>query len=389
MNAYAKDMDGNLYFGGINGLNIFNPADIKDSVHIPPIVLTSFSQDGLPAPDQPQAELMQEVSLTWPQNDFSFEFAALNYAQPARNQHAYILENFDSDWNYIGTRRDGRYTNLPGGTYTLRLKGSNSDGIWNENGQSIQITVIPPFWQTWAFRTLALLALLGIGVVAYRLRVQNIQTQNLKLEELVHERTGTLRKRTEEIEALYSGNEKIIRAMTLEQIFQALVEVAVNTLDADRSVVFIWDEEKKQVVPRVSHGFASETLDVLAFVRGEGLIGRVLETGDALIVSEVDLTTLKPKTRAAIAAEGIRSLLHLPIKVDGQIIGIFNISYTRPQAITEDTVRLFTTLVQRAALSIENMQLFEKTKEGRVSCMTVPNKKPLQHWHNLARSMGY
>ena len=366
MSAYAIGKDGSLYFGGINGLNIFTPDEVKDNTYLPPVVLTRFLLDGLPVPEQPQAELIQEVSLVWPQNDFAFEFSALDYAQPARNQHAYILENFDRDWNYIGTRRDGRYTNLPGGTYTLRVKGSNSDGVWNENGQTVLITVVPPFWQTIYFRSLAVLALLGFGIVAYRLRVQGVQTQNQNLEILVHERTSTLQKRTEEIEALYSGNEKIIRAMTLEQVFQALVEVAVNTLHADRSVVFVWDEKKKQAVPRVSHGFDAEILDVLAFVRGEGLIGRVLETGEALIISEVDLMTLKPKTREAVAAEGIRSLLHLPIKVDDQLIGVFNISFTRPQAITDDTVRLFTTLVQRAELSLENMQLFEKTKEVAV-----------------------
>ncbi len=366
MYAYASDKDGNLYFGGINGLNTFSPAEIKDNTYLPPVVLTSFLVDGLPVSDQPQAELIQEVSLVWPQNDFAFEFAALDYAQPARNQHAYILENFDSDWNYIGARRDGRYTNLPGGTYTLRIKGTNSDGVWNENGQSILITVVPPFWQTIYFRSFAIFAVLALGIVAYRLRVEGVQAQNQNLEMLVSERTSALQKRTEEIEALYSGNEKIIRAITLEQIFQALVEVAVNTLHADRSVVFAWDEQKKQVVPRVSHGFNTETLDVLAFVRGEGLIGKVLETGDALIISEVDLMTLKPKAREAVAAEGIRSLLHLPIKVDGQLIGVFNISFTRPDAVTEDSVRLFTTLVQRAELSIENMQLFEKTKEVAV-----------------------
>ena len=363
MNAYAIDKNGVLYFGGINGLNTFNPIDIEDNTYTPQVVLTSFLQDGQPAPDQPQTELMKEVRLTWPQNDFSFEFAALSYAQPAHNQHAYILENFDDDWNYIGTRRDGRYTNLPGGIYTLRLKGSNNDGVWSESGQSIQITVVPPFWQTNLFRGLAILFVLGIGVIAYRLRVQGVQTKNQNLETLVHDRTSSLQKRTEEIEALYSGNEKIIRAMTLDDIFEALVEVAVNTLHADRSVVFVWDEKKEQVLPRVSHGFASETLNVLAFVRGEGLIGQVLETGDSLVISEVDLMTLKPKTREAVAAEGIRSLLHLPIKVDGDIIGVFNISFTRPKAITEDTVRLFTTLVQRAEISLENMKLFVKTKE--------------------------
>jgi len=363
MGAFAKDIYGRLYFGGVNGLNVFDPAKIKDSSYAPPVVLTNFSQNGQPVPEGSKAELIREVILSWPNNNFSFEFATLSFAQPDRNQYAYMLENFDKDWNYIGNNREGRYTNLPGGSYTLHIKGSNSDGIWNENGQSIQITVVPPFWQTWTFRILIALIVIGLGIITYRLRVRSMETQNLQLERLVHERTSALQKRSEEMEALYSGDEKIIRAMTLDQVFQAVVEVAVNMLHADRSVVFAWDKHQAQVVPRVSHGFRSDTLKMLHFEKGEGMVGEVLETGEPIIVPEVDLEELRPNVQAAIVAEGIHSLIHLPIRVNEEIIGVFNVGFTRPGAITGDTARLFTALVQRAALSIENMELFEQTKE--------------------------
>jgi ligand-binding sensor domain-containing protein/signal transduction histidine kinase len=362
-NAYAKGRDGKLYVGGINGFNVFDPAEVNDSTYAPPIVLTSFTQGSQPLPDQPRLEQLRNVTLTWPDNNFSFEFAILGYASPSQNQYAYMLENFESEWNYIGSRREGRYTNLPGGNYVLRLKGTNNDGIWNEYGQSIGITVVPPFRETWTFRTLAVLAIIGLGAGAYTIRVRSIRLQNLHLEQIVRERTSALQKRTTEMEALYSGDEKIIRSMTLDQVFQAIVEVAVQMLNADRSAVFVWDEKYRRVMPRVSHGFAPESLAVLTFAKGEGVVGRVLETGIPIIAPELDLDTLRPDVRAAIVAEGIHSFVHLPINVDGQIIGVFNVGFTRPETIVEDTVRLFTALVQRAALSIENMQLFEKTKE--------------------------
>jgi len=363
MGAFARSADGTLYFGGVNGMNVFDPANIKDSAYAPPVLLTNLTQGGQPVPEQPHPELIQNITLTWPQNDFAFEFAALSYAQPLRNQQAYMLENFDSDWNYIGTRRDGRYTNLPGGTYILRLKGSNSDGVWNETGQSIVITVVPPFWETWTFRVLAAVLVMGLGLLVYRFRVRAIEAQNFQLEFLVRERTSALQKRNTEMEALYSGDEKIIRAMTLDQVFGAIVQVAVDKLHADRSVVFVWDEKQTRVVPHVSHGFAPETLAVLTFAKGEGVVGQVLETGKTIVVPELDLDSLRPDVRAAIVAEGIHSFVHLPIKVDEEVVGVFNVGFTRPEAITDDTVRLFTALVQRAGLSIENMQLFEKTKE--------------------------
>ena len=122
-----------MYFGGNNGVNSFRPLDITDNAFIPPVVLTSLSQEGTPIETGEQLQYVREITLTWPQNQFEFEFAALAYGQPSHNQYAYMLENFDSDWNYIGTRRNGRYTNLPGGSYTLLLKGTNSDGVWSDS----------------------------------------------------------------------------------------------------------------------------------------------------------------------------------------------------------------------------------------------------------------
>ena len=242
--------------------------------------------------------------------------------------------------------------------------GSNNDGIWNESYQTVQITVIPPFWQTWTFRILGhpvrsdALCLSSIVYVCAVFKRKTCNWSTWFARELVH-----LQKRTEELEALYSGDERIIRAMTLDQVFRAIVEVAVNMLHADRGAVFVWDDKQAQVVPHISYGFRPETLEVMHFNKGEGMVGSVLETGEPLIVREIDLDTLRPDVRAAIVAEGIHSLVNLPIKVNEQIIGVFNVGFTRPGAITEDTSRLYTALVQRAALSVENMQLFEQTKE--------------------------
>ena len=361
--AYANGLDGKMYFGGINGLNTFIPGEVKDNTYAPPVILTSFIPGEQPDPELPQAEVLRQVTLGWPNNNFAFEIAALSFAEPGRNQYAYMLEGFDKEWNYIGSSREGRYTNLAGGTYILRFMGTNNDGIWNESDQSVQITIIPPFWQTWTFRILITLAVIFLGLLAYRIRVHSIQTQNLQLEQTIHERTSALQKRTEEIEALYSGDEKIIRAITLDQVFHAIVDVAVNMLHADRGAVFVWDEKQSQVVPYVSYGFKSNTLRALHFEKGEGMVGEVLETGISLIIDELDPERLRPDVRAALVAEGIHSLVHLPIKVNEQTIGVFNICFTRPGAVTGDTARLFTALVQRAALSVENMQLFEQTKE--------------------------
>lgn len=363
MSAYAISPFGDMYFGGVNGINAFDPLKIMVSDLQPTIVLTSIMKEGKALKPDQQPQYVRDITLAWPANEFEFEFAALAYGQPSRNQYAYKLEGFDGDWNYIGTRRSGRYTNLPGGSYTLLLNGTNSDGIWGARPLRVQVTVIPPFWQTNWFRVLAGVGL-GLAVVAgYGLRLRSIQRRNRQLAGLVQDRTRELEKRTLEMEALYQADEKILRTVSLNQIFQTLVNVAVDILKADRSMVLAWDEEDARLEPRVSQGFSPETLEVFKFTRTEALAGEVLRTGEPRVISEADQEQLRPDLKEALGREGIHSFVHLPIKVDNRAVGIFHVGFTHPGAINEDILRLFTALVQRASLSIANMELFEQTRD--------------------------
>lgn len=200
MGAAAKGSDGEMFFGGIDGVNAFYPDQIRDNPYLPPVTMTAFTSRGETLSVDPRRP--QEFTLRWPDNAFEFEFAALNYTRPENNRHAYMLEGFDHKWNEIGGRRSGRYTNLPGGRYTLRLKGSNNDGLWNETGASVIVQVIPPFWATWWFRGAS--ALLAVGVVfgTVRVRVRGMESRNSELERLV-------RARTVEIERLYRQTKEL------------------------------------------------------------------------------------------------------------------------------------------------------------------------------------
>ena len=144
--ASCKGKDGTLYFGGINGFNFFDPLQIKPNSHIAPIVITQFKLfDSLVK----GANELKEIVLDYDENYFSFEFSALSYFNPAKNQYAYKLEGVDKDWVYTGSRHYVGYTNIDPGTYTFRVKGTNNDGVWNEKGASISIIINPPWWRTW------------------------------------------------------------------------------------------------------------------------------------------------------------------------------------------------------------------------------------------------
>jgi ligand-binding sensor domain-containing protein/signal transduction histidine kinase len=204
--AFLKSKKGELYFGGLNGFNVFNPDEISDNAHIPPVFITDFlifnKPQNLVCAGSPLEKNITEtcqLTLSYKQSVFSFEFAALNFTSANKNQYAYILEGFEDNWNYIGNRRTATYTNINPGEYIFRVKASNNDRIWNEAGTYIAIKITPPFWQTWWFRTLSLLAILGLTYSVYRIRVRSIKIQKENLEQQVKERTQELNERNSEL----------------------------------------------------------------------------------------------------------------------------------------------------------------------------------------------
>ncbi len=171
-NSYFKAPDGQLFFGGIKGLNAFYPDRmLKTNNHVPQIVITDFKIANKSVSIKEPGSVLksaipytQKIVLPHDVKIISFEFAALDYADPAKNRFACKMEGFDADWQYLGVIHSATYTNLDPGTYTFRVIGSNNDGVWNETGTSVQIVILPPWWATWwAY----LLYLLGIAGVVY------------------------------------------------------------------------------------------------------------------------------------------------------------------------------------------------------------------------------
>ncbi|MCI0691977.1 histidine kinase, partial [candidate division KSB1 bacterium] len=145
--AYHKSKSGEMFFGGINGFNAFYPDEVKDNAYIPPIVITAFKKfDQIAKRDIAATD---EIALSYKDKYLTFEFVALDYTNPEKNQYAYIMEGFDETWIDAGTRRFVSYTNLDPGNYVFKVKGSNNDGVWNEDGVAVKITITPPPWKTW------------------------------------------------------------------------------------------------------------------------------------------------------------------------------------------------------------------------------------------------
>jgi signal transduction histidine kinase len=143
---------------------------------------------------------------------------------------------------------------------------------------------------------------------------------------------------------------------------RTLVNIAIEMLQADKSSFYVWDSNQEILVPGMARGYQSASLARLSFDPGEGTIGHVAASGQALVVKDarLDWRISKPET---IDAEGIRSFMQVPIRVGGQIFGVFSADYVQPRAFGEEEQRLFLALAQRAGLAIETVQRYEQSQQ--------------------------
>jgi signal transduction histidine kinase/CheY-like chemotaxis protein/ligand-binding sensor domain-containing protein len=195
--ASLKTKNGEMLFGGTEGFAFFQPDSIKANPHIPPVVITGFQIfNKTVAPGEKDSPLQKsiletdQITLSYKQSVFTFEFAALNYTASHKNNYAYKLEGFDKEWNYIGNTRRTTYTNLDAGTYVFRVIASNNDGLWNESGASIRIIITPPFWETWWFKALVLIAIAAGIYIFLRMKMRTMRRQKEYLEKQVQQRTA-------------------------------------------------------------------------------------------------------------------------------------------------------------------------------------------------------
>ncbi len=199
--AYFKNNQGEMFFGGLNGVNFFFPYEIKDNPYIPGVIICSFKKANVEvALDKPISE-KKELHLSYKDRIISFEFAALSFINPGKNQYACMLEGLNKKWIPLGGKRDMTFTNLDPGKYVLRVKASNNDGIWNQKGVFLKIFIKPPFWRSTWFYILVASLIFFTGFSLYKFRINQLKKRAGELKQKIAERTTQLEISNSELEA--------------------------------------------------------------------------------------------------------------------------------------------------------------------------------------------
>lgn len=205
--AFFKSASGKMYFGGVNGLTIFDPQQaLRIPTLLPKTIITGFYINNIRQDQEGNPEITrlfseQKVELNWNQRNFSCDIAGLGFTFPSGIRYMYKLEGYDQNWNMLENHDRITYTNMNSGTYTLRVKSGNYAGLWEDPGLNIEIRIVSPFWKTWwfAFSIISSLALL-LGTIYYQ-RLQFLKRRAVILQNMVNERTKQIQLQREEIAA--------------------------------------------------------------------------------------------------------------------------------------------------------------------------------------------
>ncbi|MAO66300.1 MAG: hypothetical protein CL666_14990 [Balneola sp.] len=370
-NGYFKSKDGVMYFGSGKGVTAFVPEQLHINEIPPQIALSDFkifNKSVAIGPDSPLKKPLSEttrITLPYSQNEVAFDYVALHFANPEGNTYSYQLEGFDPDWVDAGNKRTATYTNLPEGEYTFHVKAANADGIWNNEGVSVGLTILPPWYRTWwAYG-------LGIGMIGFmvfgtdrlqrrRISKKEEERQTLREAEL---RAEAENKRRSDTEQLSQIGRAITSTLSVEKIIETVYEHVNALMDAAVFGVGIYNEEKKRIdFPATKE--KGEMLPAFANYLDEDdrLAVYCFKNKEEIIIGDFEKEHTKYVTsyKPPVAGEASLSILYLPLIHQDKVIGVITTQSFKKDAYSAYHVNLIRNLATYAAIALDNASAYRR-----------------------------
>lgn len=393
--AGLRSANGQLHFGGISGMTSFQPGEVRDNPFPPAVAITDLLvlNRSRAIPDLPTRS---QITLSHRDTVFTLEFAALHYADPQGNRYAYQLEGFDQGWvDTNAGRRFATYTNLDPGDYVFRVRASNKDGLWSRHAAALAITITPPYWKTWWFRSLAVAAVLALSYLAYWLRVRALVEQKGLLAREVHARTAELLLQKEaaerdkrEVERQKESVERAHRNIALlsdmgrvlttnldnEAIMHTLYQHVVALMDAPVFAVALWRPERETLeLPYAVVVGRRMAPRELRFDPARHLLSCCVAEGREFLLADVGaelagclaqpVNPLDAVSVSGSAAQAPRSLLCVPVTVGERVLGAVTVQSREAGAYGQVHLDMLGTLAAYVGVAMDNAQAYLRLKE--------------------------
>ncbi len=397
------DSDQNLWFGTINGAMVFNPTNDDINITPPIIQLTDIhlffkevdwsdkKHKNTSSAISPWFPIPQDLNLTHDMHHLTFNFEALSYKSPEKVKYKWILEGLDKEWSPITNKSEAIYSRIPPGTYTLKIKASNSDGIWTPKPYEYTFTILPPWWLTWWFLSLLVIFLSIIIFLTIKIRLINIRNKQKVLEIMVFDKTKEIRLQKTEIErkndALEEQKEEILqqsqflqksymnlihlndigKIITANLSFDRIIDSAYQSIkelmDASIFGIGIYDKNKKDLYfPRFKED--GNDINNIRFELDDPnrLAVYCYNNETEIFINDLDKEASKYiKEVIAVSQSHIpKSVIYLPLKVRGEIIGVITVQSFIKNAFKEYHLSLLQNIAVYTSIAIENAQVFQK-----------------------------
>lgn len=366
---------GQLFYGSAEGLVTFFPNDITKNLSVPPVVISDVQLNHAPVSIGTDEPLQQSITYADslelpPETDtLSLTFAALNFRAPSMSHYRYMLSGFDNNWTMEdSSKRFATYTNLFPGDYEFRVTASNEDGVWNDTGRTLRITVLPQWWQTTWFRAAAVLAGISALLVVYRLRTLSLRAQNRKLEQKVIQRTS-------ELSTLLDVSQNVGSTLELQPLLELILEQLVSVIDYAGASIHTFDGErlslqafKQRMTNDDLHSVEENRFPAFNPLLSRVAITRSLVYIPDLLTDDQGLTGKSSIIRPADTTEATpRSWLAIPIVYKETMIGVLAVAHGEPNAFSANSQRLVQTFANHIAYAIANAQYHERAQREVVA----------------------
>ncbi|MFZ6687183.1 sensor histidine kinase [Undibacterium sp. SXout11W] len=392
--AGATTADGQIHFGSFNGFTSFFADDIRENHQAPKIVINNLSvvKKTLVNPgatifsgDQPsQAPI--EIKIVYPDSSFDIEFSALHFAAPSQNSYAYQLQGFDKNWiNTDASKRYANYTNLDPGRYVFKVIASNKDGVWNQEGASVIITVTPPYWKTWWFRICLLCAFVFAVATLLISREKILKNQKNMLELTVKKRTEELQKQKTEVEQAHHNisvlseiGKKITANLDQEAIIRVLYEQVNSLMDVDYFAIGFYLPQEQQMmfscvfddgVSLPSFCFDSRNKILLSTKCLNDEVDILIndweleKSQDGLIPEWIFSEKNIADKTLVVGSHEIKtklSMLYVPFFVSGTIRGVISVQSEKKSAYHDTDLDILRTLASYVGVALHNSETYQQ-----------------------------